>query len=69
MLERDVAYGVLPKYTGPFHALDTVLKEEGAWALFRGSAPAMWKSGLSTAITYAVYEWVRAATGKGLEQE
>lgn len=60
MLERDTAYGVLPKYAGPVHALKTVFREEGTLALFRGSVPAMWKSGLSTAVTYAVYEWVRA---------
>lgn len=67
MLERDVAYGVLPKYAGPIHALKTVLREEGALALFRGSVPAMWKSGFSTAATYAVYEWVRAGTASALD--
>ena len=60
MLQRDRAYGVLPKYSGPAHAFRTIVGEEGALALFRGSAPAMWKSGLSTAITFAVYEWVKA---------
>ncbi|CAN0219575.1 unnamed protein product, partial [Ectocarpus sp. 12 AP-2014] len=57
MVERNSAYGVLPQYAGPVHALKTVLKEEGAAALFRGTVPAMWKTGVSTAVTYAVYEW------------
>lgn len=61
MLTRDIAYGVLPKYSGPLDAFRTILVEEGALALFRGSVPAMWKSGASTAITFAVYEWVKAA--------
>lgn len=69
MLERDAAYGVLPKYLGPAHALKTVFREEGALALFRGSVPAMWKSGLSTAVTYAVYEWVRARAGTAVALE
>lgn len=69
MLERDAAYGVLPKYAGPAHALKTVFREEGVLALFRGSVPAMWKSGLSTAVTYAVYEWVRATAGAAVALE
>lgn len=62
MLQRDVAYGVLPKYSGPVDAFSTIVQSEGRRALFRGIVPGMWKSGLSTALTFAVYEWVKAGT-------
>lgn len=63
MLGRDLSYGVLPTYSGPVNAFRTILKDEGARSLFRGISPAVWKSGFSTAITYAVYEWVKAGMG------
>lgn len=60
VMQRDLSYGILPKYAGPMDALRTIVRDEGMAALFRGSMPAVLKSGLSTGLTFVVYEWVKA---------
>ncbi|CAM9849399.1 unnamed protein product, partial [Chrysoparadoxa australica] len=56
MHRRSMLYGPTPLYGGPLHALAAIYTQEGVMALFKGIVPAMYKSGISTALTFGVYE-------------
>ncbi|CAM9112934.1 unnamed protein product [Phaeothamnion confervicola] len=59
-LVEGVATPPLPPHLrNPLRVVAAIWRQEGPRALFRGWVPALWKSGLSTAITFGAYEYAK----------
>jgi len=47
------------KYQGPIHAAQTILKEEGVTALWKGNVPTMWRQGINQLLLFGTYDHMK----------
>lgn len=59
-LKTSLPNGSLRKYNGVLHCMATMMKEEGVMSLYKGISPTLFKSFVSTAITFSTYDHIFA---------
>jgi solute carrier family 25 citrate transporter 1 len=47
------------KYHGPVHAFQTIIKEEGVTALWKGNVPTMWRQGINQLLLFGTYDYMK----------
>lgn len=48
------------RYRGVYHCLTSIIKNEGFFALFKGTLPSLFKSVPNSALSFMIFEWCKA---------
>jgi len=67
LMNQETAKGAEPRYRGSFHTFQTILKEEGIAALYKGLIPRLTRLCPSYGIQWMVVDWIMANFSQAAE--